>query len=95
MVRKARREKKKKPYLKPTKTVLTAYGGVKLMPEGRLTFTCSTSKTQANLVFYVSRHSAIPILGREVCEELHLVKRVDVDTLDVKQPATKKALTPD
>ena len=30
--------------------------------------------------FYVSRYSTVPILGREACEELSLIKRVDIDT---------------
>ena len=78
--------------LKPTKTVLIAYEGVRLDPEGTLTLTCWTSKAQAELTFYVSRHSTVPILGREACEELSLIKRVDIDTLAVRHPATKEEL---
>ena len=92
MARKTRREKSGKFSLKPTKTVLIAYGGARLEPEGTLTLTCSTSKAQADLTFYVSRHSTVAILGREACEELSLIKRVDIDTLAVKHPATKEEL---
>lgn len=88
--RKARRERRAHLLLRPTRTVLVAYGGMRLRPERKLTLKCSTPKAQASLPFYISRHSSIPILGREACEDLHLVKRVDVDTLDVEHPTTKE-----
>ena len=92
MTRKARRERRTHLKLQPTKTVLVAYGGMRLKPEGVVTLKCSTPKTQASLTFYVSRHSSIPILGNEACEELRLVKRVDIDSIEVKHPTTKEEL---
>lgn len=92
MKKNTRYERRAYLLLQPKKTVLGAYGGMGLRLEGILTFTCSTTKAQASLPFYISRHSSIPILGREACEELHLVKRVDIDTLDMKHPTTKEEL---
>lgn len=63
MTRKARRERRAHLQLQPTKTVLVAYGGMRLRPEGLLTLKCSTPKACASLQFYVSRHSSTPILG--------------------------------
>ncbi|KAK7879228.1 hypothetical protein WMY93_033987 [Mugilogobius chulae] len=90
--RKARREKRIDLQLKPTKTVLVAYGGVKLKPEGTILLECSTAKIKTNLLFYVSNHSNTAILGKEACEALGLVKRMDIDTLTVKYPTTKEEL---
>lgn len=90
--RKARRGKQIHLQLKPTKTVLVAYGGVRLKPEGTITLECSTSKTKTNLLFYVSNHSNTAILGKEACEALGLVRRMDIDTLTVKLPTTKEEL---
>ena len=90
--RKARRESRLNLQLKPTKTVLVAYGGVKLKPEGTVSLECSTAHTRTNLLFYVSRHSNTAILGKDACEELGLIKRMDIDTLKVKFPTTKEEL---
>ena len=92
MVRKARRGKRMKLSLKPTETMLTAYGGARLKPEGMLILTCSTARAQAKLTFYVSKHSSVPILGRAACEHLSLIKRVEVDTLNVNRLTTKEDL---
>ena len=92
MKRKARREKRTHLQLKPTKTMLVAYGGTRLKPEGTLTLKCSTPRAQASLPFYISRHSFTPILGNDACVALSLVKRVDIDTLNVTQPKTKEEL---
>lgn len=75
-----------------TKTVLVAYGGMRLKLEGVITLKCSTPKSQASLTVYVSRRSSTPILGNEACEQLHLVKRVDIDSLQAKLPTTKEEL---
>ena len=92
MKRKARPESRAHLQLQPTKTVLVAYGGMRLRPEGLLTLTCSTPKANSSLPFYISRHSSTPILGGDACEDLHLIKRLDINNLDVKHPTTKEEL---
>lgn len=77
MKRKFRREKHMNLQLKPTKTVLVAYGGVKLKPEGTVLLECSTAHSKANLLFYVSNHSETAILGKNACETLGLIKRME------------------
>lgn len=86
MESKARCEERAELCLKPTKTVLTAYGGARLKPEGMLTLMCYTPKSQANLTFYVSRHSPIPILGRKACEE---VKKTGYRHVGCEAPSKK------
>ena len=76
--------------LKPTPVVLVAYGGARLAPEGTVSFICETTKSKSGLQFFVTKHSSTPILGREACEKLQLVKRVDM--IRVKAPATKEEL---
>lgn len=76
MMRRARRERRAHLQLQLTKTVLVAYEGMRLKPEGVITLKCSMPKIQASLTFYVSKHSSKPILGNVACEELHLVKRM-------------------
>ena len=92
MKRKARRERRAHMQLQPTKTVLVAYGVMRLRPEGLLTLPCSTPKAHASLPFYILRHSSRPILGGNACEDLHLIKRLDINNLDVKHPTTKEEL---
>lgn len=72
--------------LKPTKTVLVAYSGVKLKPEGTVLLECSMARSKANLQFYVSNHSETAVLGKNACETLGLIKRMDIDTLTIKYP---------
>lgn len=63
--RKVRCEKHMNLHLKLTKTVLVAYSGEKLKPEGRVLLECSTAHSKANLLFYVSKHSETAILGNQ------------------------------
>uniref|UniRef100_A0A1A8IVJ0 Peptidase A2 domain-containing protein n=1 Tax=Nothobranchius kuhntae TaxID=321403 RepID=A0A1A8IVJ0_NOTKU len=82
--------------LRSTKTVLIAFGGARISAEGIVSLECVTSKGSAVLDFLVSRQADKAILGGQACEELQLVKRVDVLTpkshkLD-KLPATKEEL---
>lgn len=71
---------------------MVAYGGVKLKPEGTISLECSNAQTKSNLLFYVSNHSDTAILGKDACEALGLIKRMDIDTLAVKFPTTKEEL---
>ena len=75
--------------LQPTRTVLVAYGGTRLKPEGTVSLVCETAKAKANLEFYVINQSAVPIMGREASEELRLVKRIDAIE---KRPVCKEEL---
>nr|XP_054591203.1 uncharacterized protein K02A2.6-like [Nothobranchius furzeri] len=82
--------------LRSTKTVLIAFGGARIRAEGIVSLDCVTSKGSAVLDFLVSRQADKAISGGQACEELQLVKRVDVltpksHTLD-KLPATKEEL---
>ena len=82
--------------LRPTETVLIAFGGACLPAEGVASLECRTSKREAVLNFHVSSRADKPILGGEACEELQLVKRVDALTAAAPQqgkpPATKEEL---
>ena len=89
MKRKVRCERREHLQLQPTKTVLVAYGGMRLRPEGLLTLTCSTPKAHASLPSYISRHSSTPILGGDACEDLHLIKRLDINNLDLNHPTRR------
>lgn len=76
--------------LQPTSTMLVAYGGTKLKPEGVANLQCVTPKVQACLPFYITRHSSIPILGKEACERMQLLKRVE--TVVIKHYTSKEEL---
>ena len=76
--------------LEPTHLALVAYGGARLKPKGTVTFTCEAPNVKANLQFFVTTQSSTPILGREACETMQLVRRME--TLAVKAPATKEEL---
>lgn len=76
--------------LEPSHIALVAYGGARLKPKGTVTFTCETSNAKAKLLFFVTTQSSTPILGREDCEVLRLVRRTE--TFAVKAPATKEEL---
>jgi len=76
--------------MQPTSTMLVAYGGTKLRPEGLAKLQCVTPKVQVCLPFYITRHSSIPILGKEACERMQLLKRVD--TVLTTHPTSKEEL---
>lgn len=73
--------------LKSTKTVLVAFEGDRINPEGALSVMCETPKAKSSLQFFVSSKFSSPTLGREVCEALQLVKRIEA--IGVKGPMTK------
>lgn len=76
--------------LQPTSTILVAYGGTKLKPEGVANLHCVTPKVQICLPFYITSHSSIPILGKEACERMRLLKRVE--TVVIKHFTSKEEL---
>ncbi len=77
--------------LKSTKPyVLVAFGGDKIKPEGTLSVMCETPKTKSVLQFFISSQSSTPIVGRESCEALQLVKRIEA--IGVKGPMTKEKM---
>ncbi|XP_061128337.1 uncharacterized protein K02A2.6-like [Syngnathus typhle] len=82
--------------LRPTKTVLIAFGGARLTADGVASLECRTSKRKAVLDFHVSSQADKPILGGEACEELQLVKRMGSLAAKAPQqqqpPATKEEL---
>ena len=73
--------------LQPTPVVLVAYRGARLAPEGTVSFIRETTKSKSGLRFFVTKHSSTPILGKEACKKLKLVKIMDM--IRVKEPATK------
>ncbi|KAL0151515.1 hypothetical protein M9458_053167, partial [Cirrhinus mrigala] len=80
----------KSALLQPTSTMLVAYGGTKLKPEGVANLQCVTPKVQVSLPFYITRHSSIPILGKKACERMQLLKRVE--TVVIKHSTSKEEL---
>ncbi|KAL7876961.1 hypothetical protein SRHO_G00036040 [Serrasalmus rhombeus] len=82
--------------LRPTGTVLIAFGGARLPVDGVVSLECKTTKCIAMLDFHVTSHADKPILGGNACEELQLLKRIEVLTAKPPQtgplPATKQEL---
>ena len=79
--------------LKATSTVLTAFGGEKIKPQGSINLQVSTSQDNYDLNFYITDRSEIPLLGYEACEKLGLIKRVSVDIVSTpEKPLTKETL---
>ncbi|GAA6081771.1 uncharacterized protein K02A2.6-like [Tachysurus ichikawai] len=76
--------------LQPTSTVLVAFEGTRSTPKGVVSLKCKTDKATATLQFYVSDQSDMPILSRAACEELQLVKRIEL--LARKSASTKEEL---
>ena len=69
--------------LMETNTVLTAFGNVKIRPEGEVKLRVVNPNTSEARMLdsYVTRASEIAILGCKACTELDLVRRVSVDTV--------------
>ena len=67
--------------LEPTKTVLTAFGNVRIKPVGviKLQVTCPDTKRNQVMEFFVTDTDDIPILGKDACESMNLLRRVHVD----------------
>ncbi|KAL7868423.1 hypothetical protein SRHO_G00098070 [Serrasalmus rhombeus] len=82
--------------LRPSGTVLIAFGGARLPVDGVVSLECKTTKCIAMLDFHVTSYADKPILGGNVCEELQLLKRIEVLTAKSPQtgplPATKEEL---
>ncbi|KAK0139061.1 hypothetical protein N1851_024415 [Merluccius polli] len=82
--------------MRPTETVLIAFGGARVPADGVVCLKCRTTKSEAELDFHVTSQSNTPILGGDACEELQLVKRVEALSAKWPQPgkplATKEEL---
>lgn len=63
--------------LEKTGTLLIAYGGARIRPKGVLSLPVRTQHKQAQLKFFVTDASDTPLLGREACVELDLIRKVD------------------
>ena len=72
-----------------TDTVLVAYGGARIKPKGVLNLHVHSKHKQAFLQFYVTDTSDTPLLGREACVQLNLVRKVETlarqDPLRIKE----------
>ena len=77
--------------LRPTETVLIAFGGARLPTDGVASLECRTTKHKAMLDFHVSSRADKPILGGDACEELQLVRRVEALTARSQQPGKAPA----
>ena len=67
-----------KPPLHPTNTKLTAYGGASLSPIGVCSLDCNVKGLQRNVKFFVLDVDSQPILGLKDCEQMGLIKRIDL-----------------
>jgi len=67
---KVKHDKPETGFLRPCKTILTAYGGTKINQLGTFAATCKGK----NLTFFVVDSSSPNILGLEACRDLGLVK---------------------
>ena len=76
--------------IKKTSAVWNPYGQIK--PMGSVLMKCEvpTTKKRLKLPFYVTREPYNAILGQDACEELNLVKRVEIDA--VTESMTKEVM---
>ena len=67
--------------LEPTKTVMTAFGNVIIKPVGviKLQVTCPDTKLNQVMEFFLTDTDDIPILGKDACQSMNLLRRVHVD----------------
>ena len=79
---------KQKSLLKPTQTILTAFGNTKIQPAGTAQHECCIHSRRQRLNFFVTEAANVPILGQQACESLDLVRSVDT----VQQPLMKADL---
>ncbi|KAJ8386329.1 hypothetical protein AAFF_G00174260 [Aldrovandia affinis] len=73
-----------------TGTVLVAYGGARIQPKGVVKLLVQARRKQAQLYLFVTDASDTPLLGRQACVQLDLVRRVEA--LARSAPATKQDL---
>ena len=72
-------------------TVLNAFGDSQIFPKGTVTRESSGHTGEScTLKYYVTDKADSPILGYKACEQLKLVKRVNIRTCIPKQSALTK-----
>ena len=77
--------------LAKTMTVLNAFGDSQIFPKGTVTLESSGhTGDSCTLKYYVTDKADSPILGYKACEQLKLVKRVNIRTCIPKQSALTK-----
>ena len=78
--------------IKKTSAVLSPYGKGQIKPMGKVLMKCEvpSTKKRLKLPFYVTREPYNAILGQDACEELNLVKRVEID--EVTESMTKEEM---
>ena len=74
--------KTSRPHLEPTRNILTGIGRGQIRPRGVIRFPCTIPKKRPtaraqSLSFYVTDES-LTILGRGACQQLDLLRRVDM-----------------
>ncbi len=62
----------------PTSTVLVVFVVTRSNPKGFVSLKCKTDKGTATLQFYVTNQTDMPILSRAACEQLQLVKSIEL-----------------
>ena len=79
--------------LAKTKTVFNAFGNSQIFPKGTVILESAGHTGQScTLKYYVTDQADSPILGYKACEQLKLVKRVNIRTCFPKQSALTKQL---
>ncbi|XP_041439819.1 uncharacterized protein K02A2.6-like [Xenopus laevis] len=76
--------------VKPTNTMLIAYGGERIKPEGVVTLTAQAPHKTARLTFFITNVSDVPLLGKQACVQLNLLRKVC--ELSKPAPTTKDQL---
>lgn len=67
-----------KKQIKPTSSVLEAYGGQKIKPLGSINLLCQNRKGERGVFpFIILPENYIPILGKYTCTELNLIERIN------------------
>lgn len=64
------------PMLKPTRTTLQTYSGHRIFPLGEIVLHCVSNGNRSDEVFLVVEDGYKPILSRDSCVKLGLIKRV-------------------
>lgn len=66
----------KKPILKPSKTTLQTYSGHRINPIGQIILRCVVNDSMSDEIFLVVDDGYKPILSRDSCVKLGLIKRI-------------------
>ena len=71
--------------LQPSTVRLKSYSQHTIKPEGQINLKCTVKDKCVNLAFQVVNLDASPILGKDACVELGLIKRLPIDSVNLKK----------